>query len=153
MIEEYKGDLFKSDCNVIIHCCNCFNTMGVGIAKAIAKKYPEAKEVDQKTKKGDRKKLGSFTYIKAEDGTYVFNLYGQYNYGSKWINGSSDLDYAALEKGLKNIGAFLDKEKLWPFVKIGTYRIGCNRAGGDWSKVKAILERTLSKATLYVYEL
>ena len=39
-MKTYLGEnLLESDCDVIIHCCNCFNTMGAGIAKAIADKY------------------------------------------------------------------------------------------------------------------
>ena len=47
--------------DIIAHGCNCFCTMGSGIAPQIAKAFPEAYDVDQKTVKGDKKKLGVFT--------------------------------------------------------------------------------------------
>ena len=39
-MEIIKGDLLKSDVPAIIHQCNCFHTMGGGIAVQIASKYP-----------------------------------------------------------------------------------------------------------------
>lgn len=34
-VHEVHGDLLTSDCDLVIHCCNCFHTMGAGIAKSI----------------------------------------------------------------------------------------------------------------------
>ena len=44
---------------IILHGCNCFHTMGAGIAKYLANKFPEVLKADQTTIKGDTGKLGS----------------------------------------------------------------------------------------------
>ena len=55
-----KGDLIQlaknGEFDVIIHGCNCFCTMGAGIAKTIKDIFPEAYKADLNTKKGDRSK-------------------------------------------------------------------------------------------------
>ena len=80
-----QGDLIKlakeNELDVIIHGCNCFNTMGAGIAKAIKKNFKEAYEIDKSTKKGDKLKLGDYTAVKLGNLTVV-NAYTQYYYGS-----------------------------------------------------------------------
>jgi O-acetyl-ADP-ribose deacetylase (regulator of RNase III) len=144
---EYQGDLLQSDCNVIIHCCNCFNRMGSGIAKAIAEKWPEARAADDKTVPGDRDKLGTFTKAELQE-VVIFNLYGQYRYGTD----SRKVEYDALEKGLTSIKEFLDQNGM-AFYKVGTYRLGCGLAGGDWDEVKPIIERVFGDEEIHVYTL
>jgi len=54
-------NLLDAPADIIGHCCNCFCTMGSGVAAAIKAKYPEAYDADCKTKKGDRTKLGTLS--------------------------------------------------------------------------------------------
>lgn len=50
-LKRARGDLVQMadqgqfDC--IVHGCNCFRTMGAGIARQIAQKWPEAAEADR----------------------------------------------------------------------------------------------------------
>ena len=79
-----QGDLieaFKRDASIyaIVHGCNCFNTMGAGIALPIKQNFPAAYAADLKTVKGDKNKLGSYTFAQTEYGT-VINAYTQYDY-------------------------------------------------------------------------
>lgn len=148
MIKEVKGDLIeafkKGDVNVIAHCCNCFHTMGAGVAKAIAKAFPEALEEDRKTLYGDKHKLGQYSVAHTKHGS-IYNLYGQYRYGRD----KQHLDYEALRYSLIEMSA-----SLYPSgVKIGLPRLGCNLAGGDWSIVKGIIEETLEGFDVTVYYL
>lgn len=131
---EFKGDLLESDCDVIIHCCNCFNRMGSGIAKALADKYPGIREADNMTKAGDKKKLGSFSFY-SEGDVHIFNLYGQYRYGTE----KRQVNYEALIKGLYSIKKFIEESEI-DVRKIGTYQLGCGLAGGNWEIVKPIIE-------------
>ena len=64
MIKYIKGDLIKEAFNydVVIHGCNCFNTMGAGIAKQLASNFPELKTVDDNTIYGSLDKIGTYTY-------------------------------------------------------------------------------------------
>jgi len=79
---QVQGELLKSDCDVIIHCCNCFHTMGARIAKTIKQLFPEAFTADCATPYGSIAKLGHFSagFSPSTQKTIV-NLYGQHRYG------------------------------------------------------------------------
>lgn len=141
-----KGDVLKSDERIIVHGCNCFNTMGSGIAKQIKKLFPNAYDEDQKTQKGDRTKLGRFSSaLCADDSVVIVNAYTQYRYGRDKVH----VNYDALRTAMSRICVDL------PDVPIAMPKIGCGLAGGDWEKVSEILEEVASKynRTFHVYEL
>ena len=78
-----KGDLIKlaldGEFDVIVHGCNCFCTMGAGIAKQIKNSFPIAYAADLETNKGDRSKLGTCSVAVVNDLTVV-NAYTQYSW-------------------------------------------------------------------------
>lgn len=127
LIELAKEDNF----DVIIHGCNCFNTMGAGIAPQIARAFPSAEITDNKTIKGDKGKLGTISI--AYDGRYklfIINAYTQYDYNPA----KSPLDYKALGKCFKQIKTmFHDK-------RIGYPQIGAGLGGGDWNQISKIID-------------
>lgn len=146
---ELKGDLIalaKAGLfDVIIHGCNCFNNMGSGIAKQIKKEFPEAWQADQETEKGSRDKLGDWTVAQyPEHQEYpdliVINLYTQFDYG---YDGKDRLDYEALEYGFRWIDEYYEGN-------VGIPLIGCGLAGGDWSKVKEIINRVTPDLNIFV---
>lgn len=49
--------------DVMIHGCNCFNTMGGGIAGQISKRWPMVSAVDILTESGDINKLGQIQIV------------------------------------------------------------------------------------------
>ena len=144
-----KGDVLESDERVIVHGCNCFNTMGSGIARQIKKKFPTAYAVDQKTVRGDESKLGTFTYAlcgdKLADPIFVVNAYTQCRYGRDKVY----VEYGAIET------VFVRICEWFPHKVIALPKIGCGLAGGDWEVVSEILERVAKrfKRTFHVYEL
>ena len=145
------GDLLKSDAPAIIHQCNCFHTMGGGIAAQLAHKYPEVYEADLKTPYGEREKLGDFSFAEIKDSKlkYVINLYSQFDYGY-----GRHTNYEALEKGLdKALGFLYDNE----INRVGLpYLIGCGLAGGNEKTVLEILEKVQSlhqKINIELYKL
>lgn len=148
-----KGNLVDAFVNGdvvhMIHGCNCFNIMGSGIAQTIKSRLPEMNEADQETIKGDVYKFGSFSYHDYGN-CFGFNVYCQYNYGNKGLY----LDYDALEVSLKSVSNFLEERCGVdnPQV-IGLPMIGCGLAGGDWNKVLPIIQKTLLKHTVYIYQL
>jgi len=132
---------------VIAHSCNCFNTMGSGVALAIKNAFPEAYEADCRTEKGDKRKLGGFTMAAIVEG-YVFNLYGQYNYGK---DGAQYTNYEALRGALRNM-AF--KLKSLGFTgTIGLPKIGAGTGGGDWETISEIIKQELTLWEVKIYEL
>lgn len=135
MVRVIKGNLIdlakQGHFEVIIHGCNCFCTMGSGVAKEISKNFPEAREADLKTTPGDKDKLGTITYVTLPK-LIVVNAYTQFGFGGK--NGP-DIDYHALRYALRS--AF---ETFPPNFRFGLPKIGAGLAGGSWSIIKRIIE-------------
>ena len=117
--------------NIIAHGCNCFNVMGAGIARQIAKRYPVAYTADIKTKAGDINKLGTFSVacVDWHKGTYIYNLYTQFDYGS-----GLQLNYDALAFCLYKLN-YVEKGNT-----VGLPLIGGGLAGGDHSIIIATIE-------------
>lgn len=145
-MKTIKGDLIQlaktGEFDIIVHGCNCFNTMGSGIAAQIKKEFSSAYEADLKTPKGDKNKLGSFTY--AAPGDYnllVVNAYTQFEFSSY-----RPFDYDAFDTFLYSFESFLKlhfesngfASKCWK-IRVGFPRIGCGLAGGNWPEVSGML--------------
>ena len=137
MIKYIDGDLVKEAelFDVIAHCCNCFCTMGAGIAPQIKAKFPEAYIVDCTTERGDESKLGTITFTE-DTIPIVVNLYGQYDYTGR-RHGEMDLDYDALRSALRAM-----KEEFSGLL-FGLPKIGAGLAGGDWDVIEAIIAEEL----------
>lgn len=126
--------------DVLMHCCNCHNTFGSGIAKEIKLRIPSAYEADcglhriPDVKKDHSLLLGQFS-CNMNDSVLVFNLYGQCDFGVY----QRQINYAAFTKSLVSAceTASMYSDKL---VRVAIpYHIGCDRAGGDWEVVKEII--------------
>jgi O-acetyl-ADP-ribose deacetylase (regulator of RNase III) len=137
MIKYIDGDLVKDAelFDVIAHCCNCFCTMGAGIAPQIKTKFPEAYKADCETINGDTNKLGTISYTENTK-PIVVNLYGQFDYTGR-RTGQMDLDYTALRSALREM-----KNKFSGLL-FGLPKIGAGLAGGDWDVIEAIIEEEL----------
>lgn len=117
------------------HGCNCFNTMGAGIALQIAKHFPAAVTVDQLTRKGDIKKLSNYTVAHQAmmDTTKSFNIvnfYTQFQPGKFFMPSALDL---ALYK-------FCYEEDTDENTHLGIPWIGCGIGGGNIKDVTKILK-------------
>lgn len=140
-MKTIEGDLIKlaleGQFDVIVHGCNCFHTMGGGIAAQIRRKFPEAYDADLQTIYGDKDKLGTFSsaFAKTETGVdfLIVNAYTQFKYGS-----GLHFDYDAFEKVCKRL-----KER-FKGQRIGLPMIGAGLAGGDWNEIVSIIETELN---------
>ena len=150
-VKHIRGNLLKSNCDVIAHGCNCFNTMGAGIARQIKRAYPYAFNIDNVTARGDRNKLGSLSAAKDPRGELpkVYNLYTQYRYGRR----GSHVDYAAVQSSLTKMKKSLDLDDPEMTLKVGMPRIGCGLAGGLWPIVEGIINSIFTKRTICIYTL
>ena len=123
--------------DVIVHGCNCFCTMGAGIAHAIQLQFPEAYAADLMTIKGDRNKLGYFSSATVRENGHditIVNGYTQFQH-----SGSPPLvDYDAVEHLFKKI------KKEFSGKRIGYPKIGAGLAGGDWNRIENIINRELA---------
>lgn len=140
MITEFKGSIFDCpEADIIVHQANCFHTMGAGIAKVIAQKYPEAVKADKETIKGDKNKLGSFSIGFGKDRKIIINMYSQYSFSNTHI----ETDYTAMETALEEIKLFAKSHHRNIAIP---YKIGCGLAGGDWNTVYNILMKIFDKS-------
>ena len=135
-MKTLKGDLIKlaldGEFDVIVHGCNCFCTMGAGIAKQIKHTFPMAYAIDLQTNKGDKAKLGTINYVKTK-GVTVVNAYTQYGYG----RGQIHTDYTAIQTAFKQIA------KTFFNSRIGYPAIGAGHAGGNWDIISTIINKEL----------
>lgn len=137
MLKHLKGNLLDlaeaGRFDVIVQGCNCFNTMGGGIAKEIRERYPHVSRADSYTKKGDYLKLGNWTdaaVIGDNHEFIVINAYTQYNMST----GEDVFEYAAFELILqKLIDQYGDED-------IGLPYIGMGLANGDSQRIISLIE-------------
>lgn len=101
-----NGDLIKlaqaGEFDVIVHGCNCFCTMGAGIAKAIKSAFPAAFQADLQTPNGDKAKLGTYSSAVIETGygqLTVINAYTQFN----WRGNGNKADYDAIRNVFRQL--------------------------------------------------
>lgn len=140
-MKELHGDLISlalaGHFEVIVHGCNCFCTMGAGIAKAIRDHFPEAYAADLATAPGDRGKLGGYsaaTLIREGRELTVVNAYSQYHFHGTGIL----VDY----KAVRRVFAAIAKD--FRGKRIGYPKIGAGLAGGDWTILAAIISEELA---------
>lgn len=170
--QEINGDLIKlakeGKFDVITHGCNCFNTMGAGIAPQMAKAFGCDTFRLEKFGKGDVDKLGridfqalrrydlslppfitnAVTYPefeKEEEILYVVNSYTQYHYGKNHSDGiSKPLNYTALAMCMNKINTIFKGKH------IGLPKIGAGLAGGNWNEIITIIESELKDCDITI---
>lgn len=130
--------------DAVIHGCNCFNTMGSGVAKALRDKWPQVYAVDNETTKGDIRKLGGFTVASAGC-TLVVNAYTQYSYNPR----VHPFEYSALSAFFTNFTKYYDDTAQG---KLLMPKIGAGLGGGDWNVIEQILINTGLDITVCVLE-
>jgi O-acetyl-ADP-ribose deacetylase (regulator of RNase III) len=156
-MKEVKGNLISlalaGEFDVIAHGCNCFCTMGAGIAPKMAEVFgcndPEIFYLEDNqwphSYKGDINKLGQIEFNTWEEETYdgtsitkpikVVNAYAQYGFGCNHPGGTNQpLDYVALALCFQKMNHIFKGEH------IGLPWIGCGLAGGDIKLVKQFIE-------------
>ena len=151
MIHYVNGDLVEDGrYTVFCHQTNCFGTMGAGIAKQIARKYPEVKDMDRRLFRllGADELFGTIRIVKCNDGRCCVNMYAQYGYG-RGVN-TAYTDYAKLQACLNSLEEFLSNLPDETPVAF-PYKIGCGLAGGDWTIVSEMLEKFAERVHQPVY--
>lgn len=143
------GDLIKlakqGEFDVIVHGCNCFCTMGKGIALAVKTSFPAVYQADVKMEKGDRAKLGNCSFAEVETGGHlltIVNAYTQFSYTGR----GPKVDYDAIRSCFQWIKLNHGKKR------IGFPKIGAGLAGGDWERIASIIEEELAGADMTLVE-
>ena len=139
-IEYRYGDVLTTDSLYIAHCCNAQGKMNSGVAKAIRDKYPKAFTVYKERYDTTGLHLGQV--IGADCGDHVIlNIIGQEYYG---YDGRRYVDYPAIRKALHSINKNINESVSFP-------RLGCDRAGGDWTIMSQIIEEESTNFQPIVY--
>lgn len=140
MTNVVHGDLIQlaldGEFDVIVHGCNCQCTMGAGIAKAIKTTFPEAFAADKATTKGDRDKLGTFSFAtvtRDEHDITVVNGYTQFHWRGRGVKA----DYDAIR------GVMAQVKQQFGDRRVGYPKIGAGLAGGDWNTIAVIINEEL----------
>lgn len=140
--------LLDGEVEFLMHCCNCRNNFGSGIAKEIRERIPSAYEADTKHYNANDKILGSMS----TDGR-VLNLYGQDYFGRKSSlmndNFSRQLSYVALVESMLEASRYAPKGSTIAVP----YLMGSDRAGGKWEIVVTLLEEIFIDHKVIVYKL
>lgn len=153
MIRYVKGDITKSDCDIICHQVNCQGVMNSGVAKAIREKWPEVYVNYKFWCDGEDNKanlLGEAQGVLISDSPkrYVGNLYTQYNYG---YNGERYTNYEAFYNAIEQLANQITDA---PQATIAfPYKIGCVRGGAKWKIIKAMIEEVFSGRDITFYYL
>lgn len=140
-MDVISGNLIKlalrGEFDVIVHGCNCFCTMGAGIAKDIKRVFPEAYEADLATAKGDKRKLGTYssaTVVRQGHTITVVNAYSQFHYKGR----EGKADYAAIARVFEKIKADFSGKS------IGYPLLGAGLAKGNWSTISKHIDAALA---------
>lgn len=152
MIEFRNGNLvtalLNKEVDFMLHVCNCQNNFGSGIAKEVRERIPDAYKVDTFFSERGGNNLGD--YSASTSG--VINLYAQEFYGkvgSHFKKYGHQLDYNALIKSIRSVSECVCRNDV-----IGIpYKMGCDRAGGNWDVVLHIIEVILKDFKVIIYQL
>lgn len=156
-LKHAKGNLLTMAANgqfdIIVHGCNCQNTMGSGIAKEIKQRFPLAFDADMQATLKWRlpvAKLGNFSYaaIRTKESSFIIvNAYTQLHYLPRGID---HFDYESFQLILRKL-EYLDTEGN---TRFGFPYIGMGLAGGDSIKITQMLSdfATRHDTTLVEFE-
>ena len=140
-----QDNLLNTQDKLVAHCCNIQNTMGSGVALALRNRFPEVYTADSAAYIMHGKTLlGRSIVVPVETSPedtkieYVVNMYGQPNYGYVGRHINYESFYQCLEQLAKHCEDLQIKSLSMP------YNIGCQRAGGCWEIVKAMIDDALS---------
>ena len=140
LMRTVQGDLLElgaaGEFDVIVHGCNCFHSMGGGIAKSIKQRFPAAFNADLETEMGSRDKLGTFSTATVDCNGHpltIVNAYSQFSGGGIGV----DADYDAIRSAFRRI------KSTFAGRRIGYPMIGAGLAGGDWTIISQIITEEL----------
>jgi O-acetyl-ADP-ribose deacetylase (regulator of RNase III) len=135
---------------IIVHVCNDIGGWGKGFVVAISKRWklPEQK-FREWFKSKDNFNLGQVQFVQVEDDLWVANLIGQHKINKDEF-GNAPIRYDAILLGLEKVGDFAIEMK----ATVHMPRIGCGLAGGEWSKIEPLIEKTLLSKEIqtFVYD-
>jgi O-acetyl-ADP-ribose deacetylase (regulator of RNase III) len=166
VIQLITGDLIQlalqGQFDIIAHGCNCFHTMGAGIAKQIATKWPIVLQFDRTmTQRGDYDKMGTniivpvmMHSIVTENKGFVLdivNMYTQYRYDQPSPGCKIPFDEYAFIMCLRKLAVRAECKDLYPHVaRVGLPLIGAGLAGGSEQRTIQLIQQELDFRDMHV---
>lgn len=139
----------KYNLDAMVHGCNCQCAMGLGIAKTVKQLFPKAYIEDKKTKKGDYKKLGTYTKVDYFDDNNkpitIINGYTQVRWGRKPIDNEPLSDYEKIRK------LFVQINKDFKGKTIGIPKIGATNAHGEWYIIQRLIDESTPDVNIILF--
>lgn len=144
MLKHTKGNLIDlaedGEFDIIVHGCNCQNTMGSGIAKEIRERHPVAYRADTNMHKralNPADLLGNYSWhvgnqsYKSGVRFTIVNAYTQLHYEPRGVD---HFEYESFALILRKLAI------VCPDKRFGFPYIGMGLAGGDKDRIIAMLE-------------
>lgn len=161
MIHYVTGDatdLPKSDeSKIIAHICNDIGGWGRGFVLSLGRAYPAAEKSYRSWFQmnpngfGDNEivpfRLGRMKLVRVSNESFVANMIAQHGV-LPTEDGTPPIRYVALEDCLAELRLHAINLK----AAIHMPRIGCGLAGGRWSEVERIIEKTLPDVDVFVHD-
>jgi hypothetical protein len=141
-------DITTVEFGVIVHQVNCQGVMGSGVAKALRDKWPKIYD----SYRDAEKLLGNIDVCEIKENLYVVNLFGQDEY-KRGIDDHWDrfTSYGAWELALPRLRDYIIRNGL-PDMIYFPYNVGCDRGGGDWRIISAMIEEHFPDAIFCKYK-
>lgn len=152
-IEYLKGDATvprARGIKIIAHICNDIGGWGKGFVMAISKKWKTPENEYRKWFKSENNfHLGEVQFVQVEEEIWICNMIAQHKIITN-SKGIVPIRYEAVEKCLEK----LSRKALELNAVVHMPRIGCGLAGGIWTEIEPIIEKTLlaKDVEVYVYD-
>lgn len=148
MIKYVRGNIFQKRMNydVIAHGVNCSSVFASGFCEQVLHRYPLAK-VKYHDKDNSRGwKLGDVQMVPVDFG-YLANCGTQKEYRKSTDDEKSYIDYDSFELCLRKLHKYCSEND----KTIAIPKIGYGRGGGDWQKIRSIIERVFKDHPIHIY--
>lgn len=146
MIKYINGDLFDTDCDIIMHGVNCKGGFGSGVAATVRNLYPKARHYYLDKFDTEGWKLGEVQFVPQWNNKVIANCATQDNYLPR---GECHVDYVAVSACMEKVLAFAKENS----YTIAMPKIGAGLAGGDWTIIEKVINSTIGDTEVKVYVL
>ncbi len=139
MIKKLKGNIFNTNCEVIVNPVNCMGFMGKGLALEFKLLYPNMMDKYLKFCETKELEIGKISIVKEENKRIIlFPTKMNYSLPSK-------MEY--IEKGLIKIKECYKEKNI---KSIAFPQIGSGLGGLNWSQVEKLIEEILGDTEIYI---